>query len=291
MKRVLVLLMVALTLAAPFAQGKAEESPTAQRRMLVGEQYTVLSEDKGEWSSSVPAVAAVDGKGVVTAVGAGSAVITQMVKSKPVNKAWVQVAEAAQTPEQITQAIDIALAEWQASLGKTIGRSNKYTKWYCGRPCEFGWCGGFVSYSLDEAGLPMAYWRESELQPHGNPHAVREADVLKLLRGYTNMDRISNIPRPGYLVIYGKRGGYKTIHVGLVTRADHQGEGVYLIETVEGNVSKRIKRYSYLYDSQAKNPEKNMKALPESERADAGTFQYQLITDNWHVNVFCQTWY
>ncbi|MDD4080923.1 MAG: Ig-like domain-containing protein [Eubacteriales bacterium] len=291
MKRTLALLLMLMALFAPLLPVNAEAQPPASRQMLVGEEYTPISEDKGGWQSSAPTVATASDQGVVTALTPGEAIITQTVKNKPVVRASILVVESAETPEQITRALDIALGEWQASLGKTIGRSNKYTKWYCGRPCEFGWCGGFVSYCLDEAGLPMAYWRESELQLHGNPHAVREADVLKLLRGYTNMGRISNLPRPGYLVVYGKRGGYKTIHVGLVTRAEHQGEGVYLIETVEGNVSKRIKRYSYLYDSLAKNPERNMKTLPETEWTDTGTFQYQLITDNWHVNAFCQTWY
>ncbi|NLG57215.1 MAG: Ig-like domain-containing protein [Clostridiales bacterium] len=291
MKRGFALLMLLMILLAPFLPGQAEAEPQVQRRMLVGEVYSPLTEDKGEWASSAPEVAEVSEKGLVTALTPGEALITQTVKNKPILRASLLVVENAQTPEQITRAIDIALGEWEGLLGKSLTRNNKYTKWYCGRPCEFGWCGGFVSFVLDEAGLPMDYWRESELQLHGDPHAVREADVLKLLRGYTNMDRISNIPRPGYLVIYGRRGGYKTIHVGMVVRAEHQGEGVYLIETVEGNVSKRIKRYSYLYDSRAQNPERNMKALPESEWTDRDTFQYQLITQDWHVNVFAQTWY
>lgn len=194
-------------------------------------------------------------------------------------------------PDAVGRGVALALGEWEASRGKAIARSNKYTKWYCGTKSEFGWCGAFVSYALDKAGIPMEYWRESTLQADGNPFAVREADVLKLLRGYTNMDRVGRVPRPGYLVIYGKRDGYATIHVGLVTDTLRLQDGLYRISTVEGNVSSRIKRYSYLYDAFSPDPERNMRPLPEEEHLEPDIFQYRLHQENWYVNVFCQTWY
>jgi hypothetical protein len=105
------------------------------------------------------------------------------------------------------------------------------------------------------------------------------------------MDRITNIPRPGYLVIYGKRGGYATVHVGLVTRVVDRGEGIYLLETAEGNLASRIKRLTYLYDSNAADTKKNMMMLPEEERINAEVFQYRLSSEDWRITAFAQTWY
>ena len=290
MKRCLSLALAVLLLTALLPSGLAGRTPEP-RRMLVGERYSPLTRDKDAWISSAPEVAAVDDKGEVTALSPGQAVISQMVDGQPTEKAWLQVLESVEMPEQIEKALAIALEEWEHFHGKTIGRSNRYTKWFCGWACKFGWCGGFTSYCLHKAGIPMAKWERSKLQPHGNPHAVREADVLKLLNGFTRMDRVTNIPRPGYLLVYGRRAKNKTIHVGLVVRTEHQGDGVYLIETVEGNVSNRIKRYSFLYDSLSEERQRNMQALPEEEQLDKDTFQYRLIEKDWYVNVFLQTWY
>ncbi|MDD3109011.1 MAG: hypothetical protein PHP07_06710 [Eubacteriales bacterium] len=49
-------------------------------------------------------------------------------------------------------------------------------------------------------------------------------------------------------------------------------------------MSRRIKGCRCLCDSLARNPARNMKALPESEWRNTDAFQCQLITDNWYVN-------
>ena len=124
----------------------------------------------------------------------------------------------------------------------------------------------------------------------GVPYGVREAAVPKLDTAFTNMERVTNIPRPGYLVIYGQRDYYAFVHVGLVTDVVDRGDGVYQVFTVEGNMSSRIKRYCYLYDSNAK-ADRNMSATPENERTEPDVFQYTPHKNNWYVNEFCQTWY
>lgn len=183
-----------MALAAPIVQIQAESRPLGIGRMLVGEAYPPFSDDKGGWESNAPTVAAVDVDALVSALDSGNALITQIVKNRSVIRASLLVMDSVQMPEQITWALDIAQVEWQASLEKAIGRSNNDTKGYCGQPCGLAWCGGLVSYCLDDAGLPMACLWESKLQLHGSPRADREADVLKLLRGYGKLDRLSNIP-------------------------------------------------------------------------------------------------
>ena len=103
------------------------------------------------------------------------------------------------------------------------------------------------------------------------------------------MNRLSDVPQPGYLVIYGKRGGYKYLHIGMVTDVIDNGDGTYLISTVEGNVSSRIKRYTYLYDKNG--GEKNFMACPEELQTDTDTFQYTPHNKDWCITIFCQTWF
>jgi len=275
--------------AAAFAQ------PAVAPRVLVpGETYAVQTQEKGEWRSSAPEIAAVDEKGVVTALSEGKTEITLAQKGKAALSLSVEVVSNPAVPADIRAAIDLAIAEWEAAAGSAFKKNNKYTTWYYGPMASFGWCGAFTSYALGEAGVfqePTDTWRSLQPLKDGAPHGVREAGVPKLLAGYTALDRLSHIPRPGYLVIYGRRGGYKTLHVGLVTRVEHRGEGVYLLETVEGNLANRIKRLTYLYDSKTADPKKNLAMLPEEERLQPDIFQYRLTDENWRVTAFLQTWY
>ena len=104
------------------------------------------------------------------------------------------------------------------------------------------------------------------------------------------MERTTKIPRPVYLVIYGSVNdsyGYK--HVGLVTGVEDRGDGVYLVSTVEGNLSNTVKRFSYLYNSRSVNHE-NMAALPAEEQTEPGV-QYTPHQATWYVTEFCMTWY
>jgi hypothetical protein len=242
------------------------------------------------WETDAPEVAVVSPDGAITAVNEGFATLTALLPNGSTAQCDVTV-DLSATPMSIHLAIDFALSEWKNNLGNGFGRSNKYTQWYCGKPCSFGWCGAFIGYCFDQVGIGMEYWADSNPVPDGSPFAVREAGVGKLLKGYTRMQRISDIPRQGYLVIYGIRGGSSsTIHVGLITDVFETENGLYQLQTVEGNVSNRIKRYCYLYDSNARKPAINMQTLPVNEQTDS-IFQYDLHQADWYINVFCQTWF
>jgi len=294
LKRPSLILLLACALVLSIVPGISAQSGSAARVLVPGETYAIQTEEKGEWGSGSPAIAAVDGDGVITALSEGTADITLTRKGKPVYSLSVQVVAEPVVPEDIRAAIDLAIAEWEVAGGSTFKKSNKYTTWYYGPKASFGWCGAFTSYALGEAGVfqePTDTWRSLKPLPDGLPHGVREAGVPKLLAGYTAMDRLTHIPRPGYLVVYGRRGGYKTLHVGLVTRVENRGDGVYLLETVEGNLANRIKRLTYLYDSKTADPKKNLSMLPEEERLNPDVFQYRLTDENWRVTAFLQTWY
>ena len=142
---------------------------------------------------------------------------------------------------------------------------------------------------------PTDTYRHLKPLGSGEPHGVREAAVPKLDTGFANMERITNIPRPGYLVIYGRRetskqAAYAFVHVGLVTDVIDRGGGVYEVRTVEGNLSSRIKRFCYLYDAND-TTKHNMSSLPAEEQTEPKVYQYTPQQDTWYVTEFCQTWY
>lgn len=197
-------------------------------------------------------------------------------------------------PQSIRAAIDLALNEWTENKGKTfsrLGSKNKFSRWQCGTGagCDIGWCGAFVGYCLDNAGVPMDDYKKSIPHEDGSAYAVRAAGVGKIYTGYQNMNRLTDVPQPGYLVIYGKQGGYAYLHTGLVTAVTDNGDGTYLVQTVEGNVSNRIKRYCYLYDKNG--GKKNFKACPKDLQTDTDTFQYTPHQSTWLITTFCQTWF
>ena len=307
MKRFICLL--ALLALLPLA-GLSEELP--DRLILApGESRDIELPFDGYWESDAPEVA--NGAGsTVTGYDEGFAVLSLI---SPDGYEWtvdVEVAEEADpVPAVIRSAIEIGIREWTDADGKAFPRSdtnkpakdNKYTKWW-GYDC--GWCGAFANYCLDMAGAPLEPTDTyKKLQPlaDGAPHGVREAAVPKLDTGFTNLNRITSIPQPGYLVIYGRRNGnnqsaYAFVHVGLVTAVEDLGDGLYLVSTVEGNLSNRIKRFTYLYDSNVqidkKNPEakgnKNMSDAPADRQTDPA-IQYTPHQNTWYVTEFCQTWY
>ncbi len=260
----------------------------------------------GEWENSAPEVVHVE-KDVtsnekrvrITAYAPGEAVLKfKTTKAKTPKTAEIRVTvepEAAYdgVPEKIRKAIDTGIAEWQAAGGKAFSqapKNNPYTKWW-GYAC--GWCGAFCGYCLASADVPMEpsdTYKKVKPTKDGAPHSIREAAVQKLDTGFGNMQRTTRIPRPGYLVIYGQKGGYAFKHVGLVTDVLDRGDGSYVICTVEGNLGNRIKRISYVYTLTAADNQ-NMSVLPKAEQTDAKTFQYTLQQKNWYITEFCQTWY
>lgn len=288
MKR-LAFFLLALVMAFPCAGAEIGDDLSYRPLMLRPGDVWTIRDVSGVWESDAHEVVTVR-DGVLTALDEGFA--TVVCQGTDGNEYYYDVTVDADAPPALIQsAVELALNEWQIHLGKTFTQRNKYTAWYCGTGpgCYFGWCGGFVSYCLDAAGVPMDEYAKSVPHPNGEPYAVHAAGVGKLWTGYNKMNRITNIPQKGYLVIYGQRDYTTVIHVGMITDVVDRGDGIYQLSTVEGNVSSRIKRYRYLYDSTNTN-EHNMTMLPEEEHTE-DVYQYELHQKNWYIYALCQTWF
>ena len=296
---------LALMLLPLWAKAGAEALPDTLN-MTPGESREFELPFPGYWESDAPDVA--QGKGaVITAYNTGSAVLVLVSAEGEEWPVEVEVSasgeETAQVPELIQKAIEIGIREWEDADGEPFPRSdsnkphrdNKFTVWW-GYDC--GWCGAFANYCLDTAGVPLEptdTYKKLSPTGDGSPHGVREAAVPKLDTGFTNLERVTNIPRPGYLVIYGRResksqAAYAFVHVGLITDVIPRPDGTYQLFTVEGNLSSRIKRMSYIYDPNAP-ANRNMTAVPEEERIEPDVYQYTPQQDTWYVTEFCMTWY
>lgn len=181
----------------------------------------------------------------------------------------VEIAQAVQQPpEEIQQVLDLAYAEWESLNGKTLKRVNKYTEWR-GKGVGFGWCGGYVTWCMLQVGIPMEELQNMEEGPVEGVFHIKEASVGKLLRGYQMMNRSTNVPQPGFLLVYGC-GYNKTIHVALVYDVQELGEGKYRITTLEGNMANRVKMFIHDYDMNVEvdsNNKKstNLSAIPEED--------------------------
>lgn len=262
--------LLALVLALMFMGQMAladDKRPEYPREIIssVGRSYVFAPSGRGTWVSSDESVAQLGSGGVINFIAQGNATITFTSAKKDVSTLDVTIGPSGQMPEMIRKSIDYALNEWEEAKGEAFPRSNKYTFWLRNAKSAFGWCGAFVNYSLEQAGVPMHKRSETTLQKDGNPHSVREAAVPKIWEGFSKMDRIAFIPQPGYLVIYGRDNGTPYIHVGLVTDVKPLGKGLYELKTVEGNMDNRILRYNYIYDSMAKRMDINTIRLPEEE--------------------------
>lgn len=308
MKKTICILLALLCMTP--APAFTEELPE-QLTLAVGESRRFTLPFSGYWDSDAPEVADAEGD-TVTAHEEGYAVLALIGEDGNEFIVEVEVTAASDpVPALIRNAIDTAVREWRENLGKTFSREpryNKYTKWW-GYEC--GWCGAFASYCLDAAGVPLEptdTYKKVKPTADGEPHGLREAAVPKLDTGFGNMDRLTqDDPRPGYLVIYGRRdsksngntvSAYAFVHVGLITDVRDLGEGRFLLSTVEGNLSSRIKRFTYVYDANApanKNKpdaktNNNMSAAPQEYQTDPD-IQYEPHQATWYVTEFCRTWY
>ncbi len=314
MKRILcVLLLLALL---PIT-GLAENPLPGQLTLSPGQSVSFDLPFQGYWESEDPDIADAEGS-VITAHEEGCTVLALVSEAGDEFQVEVEVApQEDNVPALIRSAINIGIQEWQENLGSALPRSNnnrpakgnKYTVWW-GYDC--GWCGAFANYCMDTAGVPLEpsdTYKKLKPLGSGDPHGVREAAVPKLDTGFSNMDRVTqDDPRPGYLVIYGRRdsksssgsrvSAYAFVHVGIVTAVEDLGGGKFLISTVEGNLSNRIKRFTYVYDSnspanKAKPDIKanlNMSPAPDSVPREPD-IQYEPHQDTWYVTEFCRTWY
>lgn len=297
MKRLLGFALFFVLLGAAFAC--AEELPESME-LLPGESVSCSLPFAGYWECDAPEIVAAEGD-TITALEPGSAQLALI--SEDGEQEWVVDVTVREDPmvppQQIYDFLDIALREWEEGQGQIFStkKPHKYTIWYCGNQskCYFGWCGGFIGYCMLEAGVPMDEPADSVPHPDGEPYSVYAAGVGKIYTGFQKMHRLSRIPKPGALVIYGERDYYAYTHIGIVTDVIDHGDGTYQIFTVEGNVSSRIRRFSFLYDSNyttEKEHQRDMTLVPKEARTQEDTYEYEKQYKNktWYINVFCHTW-
>ncbi len=184
----------------------------------------------------------------------------------------------AEPPTEIRKMLDIAYNEWETLAGKTLSDCNKFTEWR-GKGVSFGWCAGYVTWCMIEAGIPMEELESIVAAAKASPdtlyhtsgvYHVMEASVGKVMRGYQAMGRATNIPQPGYLLVYGCSYN-KTIHLALIYDVQLLENGKYRITTLEGNMSNRVKMYIRDYDPTVKvntnsKSSTNLTEIPEDER-------------------------
>lgn len=292
MKRLLSLALALICLLAPSLALASKVKYPAVHESSVGRSYVFTPSTRGQWTSSDEEVAQVNSRGIINFLGEGEADIRFTSNTGKESSLRVVIGPSGEMPEIIQRGIDFALAEWQAAGGAPFERSNKYTFWLRDAKSSFGWCGAFINYCLEEVGIPANWRGESVPQPDGRAHAVHEASVPKLWESFTKMERIGYIPRPGYEVIYGRRGSTPYVHIGLIEDVVPLGKGRYEVKTVEGNMDNRILRYHYIYDSLAENKEKNYVQLPPEQQTEPNTYRYELHNKGtWYVTAFGQTWY
>ncbi len=288
MIRRFVFLLLAICLVIPAASAQ-EADRALQLEMHPGETMAAPAAD--QWESADDQVATVDEEGNITALGEGNCEIL-LTTGGTITSYALTVDEDVPT-ELMKKAIAIAENEFVTLDLKGIKRANKYTKWYTGKDgVAFGWCGAFVGWCFEEAGVPMSRVGNAEKVADELTYAISEAGVGKILKGYQAMERLTSIPRPGYMVIYSvTKKSYNNIHTGLVVDVEDLGDGRYLLTTIEGNVSSRVKKYQYYYDSseEAAQKQKNMEPLPEEMQVDE-KISYKLHSKDWFVKVFCQTY-
>ncbi len=293
-KLLLVLLSLLLLMPAAPSQAASKKEPKLVLLPMQMGQVSQPIEGEGTWTSEHPDIATVSADGVITAVQDGyTLVLCTNKKGEPVVRCEVKVGSKP-VPQEVQRVIDLAIADWAAAGGSAFPKYNKYTQWY--NPAAkngFGWCGAFVGFHYNEVGVEMdKEYRAKNAPPlaDGNLFVVRQASQTKLFEGFQSRNRLSNIPQAGYYIIYGRKGSTPYTHVGLITKVTEMGNGVYMLETVEGNLNARIKRYCYLYDSLAERKERNISSIPESMQNQRDIFNYTYV-DNFYINVFGQTWY
>ncbi len=295
MKRILAALLALLfILPLPHGQAAGKKPPKLVMFTLKPGDVTAAVEGEGTWESGHPDIATVTRDGAITAISEGyTLILLTNIKGEVTVRCEVKVGDKP-VPEEIQQVISLALQDWEEAKGEAFPRYNLYTKWF--NPSArsgFGWCGAFIGYQFDEADVEMdPEYRQKSAPPiaDGSPFAVRQASQTKLFEGFQSRNRLSSIPQPGYYAVYGRRGSTPYTHVGLVTAVQDMGEGVYLLETVEGNLNSRIKRFQYLYDSLAQRKERNIRSVPKEMQTQPDVFNYTYVKD-FYLNTFGQTWY
>ena len=203
-------------------------------------------------------------------------------------------------PAEIQSMLDIAYEQLIETDGKNLKEKNKYTKWR--NNYTFEWCGGFVTWCMLEAGIPMEEKNKIEDGEVEGLFHVKEAGVGKLYEGYAKLNRITRVPQKGYIAVYGNEGsGGSTpyYHVGLVYDVEKLSDGKYRITTIEGNVKGHtVKMYVRDYDlnkaSDKKQKPKDMSLVPQEERDREETnifsYGYAYTKKNMYITIFLMPW-
>ena len=203
-------------------------------------------------------------------------------------------------PAEIRNVLDIAYEQLVETDGKNLKELNKFTKWRNNSP--YGWCGGFITWCMLEAGIPMEEKNKiTDGEVDGLFH-VKEAGVGKLYEGYAKLNRITRVPQKGFIAVYGNEGsGGSTpyYHVGLVYDVEQLSDGIYRITTIEGNVKGHtVRMYTRDYDlnkaSDKKQKPKDMSLVPEAERDREETtlfsYGYAYTKKKMYVTIFLMPW-
>ena len=203
-------------------------------------------------------------------------------------------------PAEIQNVLDIAYEQLIETDGKNLKEKNKYTKWR--NDYKFEWCGGFVTWCMLEAGIPMEEKNKIQDGEVEGLFHVKEAGVGKLYEGYAKLNRITRVPQKGYIAVYGNEGsGGSTpyYHVGLVYDVEKLSDGKYRITTIEGNVKGHtVKMYVRDYDldkaSDKKQKPKDMTLVPKEERDREETnifsYGYAYTKKNMYITIFLMPW-
>ncbi len=210
-------------------------------------------------------------------------------------------------PEIIQNVIDIAYTEWETLHGKTLpNKGNKYQTWW--NNYKWGWCAGFVTWCMLEAGVPQDYEDVILARDEGDVEGIyhcKGSSPSKLIHSYLHMHRTTNIPQKGFIVVYGSESNRWT-HVGIVCDVEPLENGKYRLTCIEGNMSNRVKMYIYDYDAdieysiKKKYPDNtNITAVPEEERTgeiekNYRTYDLRVYEKNkkkpWYVTCFLMPW-
>ena len=203
--------------------------------------------------------------------------------------------EQLEPPEIIQNMINIACDEWKELEGKKLKKSNKYTKWW--NDYEWGWCAGFVTWCMLEAGIPTELEDDILAEPEGSRKGifcVRGSSPAKYLHSFLHMNRTTMIPQKGFVILYGKKGKNGSWHEGIVYDVQPLGDGKYRLTTIEGNVNSSVWMFVHDYDMNAEKKAKNISLVPKEERIDSDqkAFSYKYTYDDktLYVNCFLMPW-
>ena len=97
-------------------------------------------------------------------------------KTTPTPRPMDITEEQQEPPEMIQQVLDLAYAEWAHYEGKKLKNPNKFTEWR-GKGIKFGWCGGYITWCMIQANVPMETLDKTREQWADGVVHVKEASV------------------------------------------------------------------------------------------------------------------